>query len=296
MIIFQYDSGMFHWGDARKPFWWAPVSFPSFPANAQRFYTSVGLWMQEQEPINQDITGRTENLRLLLLSNLSKIRTRSDSATHRGTRSCAAFLPESLSNCCTHRWNSQKSIIPMVHLWHPEIKNSELPSIRHLELLPQLLRSLARTTMMVPSWSTGSQQWKPGLLFFEKLLTLLLQLFFGLILSHGSNMMRYIYNVHDQAAPVVWLLFLSISKPEDSSHFKGSSESRLISYQRTCGLPQLQAKLICHGPPLWQEWNTKQLSTGKSASAAVVRPGDKFVHSWRGWYLHGPKQPVEYSW
>lgn len=35
----------------------------------------------------------------------------------------------------------------------------------------------------------------------------------------------YIYNVHNQAAPV-WLQFLSIiSKPEDSSHFKGSSES-----------------------------------------------------------------------
>lgn len=225
-VWFQYVP---FWGDTLKRCLWAPVSFPSFPANAQKFYSSVGLWsdykrMQEQEPINElKIYG------YCYCPTSAKSGPEVTAPLHRGTRSCAAFLPESLSKCWTHRWNSQKSIIPM-HQWctngDPDFsKTLSFPAFDTWSSSLNFSEAWHQQTTMVPSWTTASQQGKPGLLFFEKLLTLLLQLFFGLLLRHGSNMMWYIYNVHNQAAPV-WLQFLSIiSKPEDSSHFKGSSES-----------------------------------------------------------------------
>lgn len=112
-VWFQYVP---FWRDTLKRCLWAPVSFPSFPANAQKFYSSVGLWsdykrMQEQEPINElKIYG------YCYCPTSAKSGPEVTAPLHRGTRSCAAFLPESLSKCLTHQWNSQKSIIPM-HQW-----------------------------------------------------------------------------------------------------------------------------------------------------------------------------------
>ena len=112
-VWFQYVP---FWRDTLKRCLWAPVSFPSFPANAQKFYSSVGRWsdykrMQEHEPINElKIYG------YCYCPTSAKSGPEVTAPLHRGTRSCAAFLPESLSKCWTHRWNSQKSIIPM-HQW-----------------------------------------------------------------------------------------------------------------------------------------------------------------------------------